>query len=119
MADIIPIINNRQLVVHPILNFQTRYSFKMLDVACYQDEILFKSSGCDEHIHVANTKTLLFEFPAYLSVFARILYRKFLKEFGNFKNIVEVFFFSRLERTKIKFCQRDVRNLTVMPFQLL
>ena len=38
-----------------------------------------------------NSKTLLFEFPSYFSVFAGILNRIFLKEIGNLSNIVKMF----------------------------
>ena len=91
IVKFIPIKNNEQLVLHPILNIQTRYPFKMLNVASYKDCILFKSSSSNEHIHIANSKTLLFEFPSYFSVFAGILNRIFLKEIGNLSNIVKMF----------------------------
>ena len=97
----IPIFKNDQLVVHPIFNLQTLYSLKVLNVACYKGYVLFKSCGSNEHVHIANAKTLFFKSPAYFSVFARILYGIMLKKFGDFRNIVEVFFFARFERTKI------------------
>ena len=85
---VIPIYKNL-LEVYPIFNLQTRYSFKVLNVACYKGYVLFKSSGCNEHVHIANAKTLFFKSPAYFSVFAHILYGIMLKKFGNFRNIVE------------------------------
>ena len=107
---VIPIYKNL-LEVYPIFNLQTRYSFKVLNVACYKGYVLFKSSGCNEHVHIANAKALFFKSPAYFSVFAHILYGIMLKKFGDFRNIVEVFVFARLECTKIKLCQSYVRNL--------
>ena len=110
---VIPIYKSL-LEVYPIFNLQTRYSFKVLNVACYKGYVLFKSSGCNEHVHIANAKALFFKSPAYFSVFAHILYGIMLKKFGNFRNIVEVFVFARLECAKIKLCQSYVRNLTVI-----
>ena len=45
IVKFIPIKNNEQLALHPIFNIQTRYPFKMLNVASYKDCILFKSDG--------------------------------------------------------------------------
>ena len=89
------------LFCHPILNLQARYPFKVLDVTSYKDEFFLYCCSSNEHIHIANTKASLFEFPAYLSVFTRISNGQFLKKLGYLRNIVEVFFFARFERTKI------------------
>ena len=45
---------------HPVFNLQAWYPFKVLDVASHKDEIFFKCSSGNEHIHIANTKALLF-----------------------------------------------------------
>ena len=63
------------LLFHPILYLQAWNPFKVLDVACNENEVFLKSCGSYKHIHIAYTKTLFFEFPAYFSVFPGILNR--------------------------------------------
>ena len=48
------LVSNVSVLLHPILNLQTRYTLKVVGVACHNNKVLMQCRNSYKHVHVAN-----------------------------------------------------------------
>jgi len=104
-----------RLFFHPVFNLQTRDTAEVFDVIGNQNQVVFHGSSSNKKVKTVNRRSSLFRFKAYFSIFVKARRNLVvLKQTLHRPNIIEMFFFTGLNRSKKHFCNGNFRNLQVL-----